>query len=785
MNNRAAFLATTAFVAIAAASSASWAQTATSPRIDEVVVTAQKRAENVQDIPKQVQVVTTEVLKQSNITNLTDLRKLVPSISGTGNSIRGVATAASTISANSKVGTVLDDIPIPTRAASVNNLLDISQVEVLPGPQGTLAGRNATGGLINLVTRKPSRTSMVALAQATYTTDHEINGGVYLSGPINDKFAFSISSNFQHFRGLKRNIKDGNWSWNENEGVRAKLLWAPDEKSEITATYAYLHDQNRDATSQLVFAYIAVPLTSITSSLDVRVPKRNFTQFFPGVTPSADNRSFYSEFQARQHRISQTGILRYERDFKEGTFTAVTSILKETAPQLQSTNTYELSDMNIRPEYDGYAHVGNSTDYKTLELRFASKNTGKLTYLVGSFFSENKNGYDYVRYYQPVNWNRVFGQSNGAAYGSASYLFDTGTTVRAGLRYEKDKIDYRWVFNSIQAVTKVSENGKVISFPKSNDYRLSTGNSSADFINYDLGLQQKFGENVMAYVTYGVADQGPIYDAEDNTVAIVRDLTPVESEKVKSIEYGIKSQWLDRRLTVNINAFDSKYENYQASTNVPDPLNPNSVPVLKLHSVGQVETKGVELAVSALIGAGLRISVNGLFDDAKIEKWLYAPCYARQTAYFGCVSMVVPGEVIARPVQRDLSGKNLASAPKVKLTTSVSYEHALEFIPDVRYRAGAIVRYATKQNTDILGDPAKDLPATTYVDANISFTKDNYELAFFVNNLFEEFAETFSTGMAPGITNYPRLDNGQYQVKARDLDRNNFRYFGVTVKAHY
>jgi iron complex outermembrane receptor protein len=88
MNTRAAFLATTAFIAIASASSATWAQTASAPSIDEVVVTAQKRAENVQDIPKQVQVVTTEVLKQSNITNLTDLRKLVPSISGTGNSIR-------------------------------------------------------------------------------------------------------------------------------------------------------------------------------------------------------------------------------------------------------------------------------------------------------------------------------------------------------------------------------------------------------------------------------------------------------------------------------------------------------------------------------------------------------------------------------------------------------------------------------------------------------------------------------------------------------------------------
>ena len=95
-----------------------FAQSAPALAVDEVVVTANKRAENVQDVPKQVQVVGAEVLKQANVTSVTDLRKLIPSISGTGTSIRGVATSATTISANSKVGTVLDDIPIPSRATA-------------------------------------------------------------------------------------------------------------------------------------------------------------------------------------------------------------------------------------------------------------------------------------------------------------------------------------------------------------------------------------------------------------------------------------------------------------------------------------------------------------------------------------------------------------------------------------------------------------------------------------------------------------------------------------------
>jgi iron complex outermembrane receptor protein len=752
---------------------------------DEIVVLAQKRAENLQDIPKQVQVVGAEALREANITSLTDLRKLVPSISGTGNSIRGVATSATTISANSKVGTVLDDIPIPTRATGVNNLLDIAQVEVLPGPQGTLAGRNATGGLINLVTRKPSQTGYTGIGQVSTTSDHEYLAGAYISGPINDQLAFSLSSNYQYFRGLKYNLRDGQWADLEDFGARAKLMWTPDDKTEITATYSFYREDTHGAAGNAVFAYIGVPLTSITSTLDIRPVKRTFTDLFPGVAErvGADNRAFYSAFTARQNRRSETAVLRFEREFDFGTFTAIGSMLHERAPQLQDTNQYTLVDMNIRPEYDGYAHVWNATDYKTFEARLASPTDQAWTYLVGAFFSDNTNIYDYMRLYQPVNWHRSFGQSNGAAFGSTSYTFPTETTLRAGLRYEKDNIDYLWEFNPILAVSKVSENGAVLNFPVSNQYRLSTGESSKDYVNYDLGIQQKLGEDKMAYLTYGVADQGPIYDAEDNTVAIVRDLTPVESEHVKSIEFGVKTQWLDRRLTINANVFDSTYENYQASTNVPDPNNPNSIPVLKLHSVGEVKSKGIEVTGAARLPAGFRIDMAGMYNKATIESWKYAPCYQLQTVAFGCVTTLVPGEAIARPVQPDLSGRTLASAPKWKLTTIGSYEH--DFDNDISIRLSGVVRYQTEQNTSLLQDPAKYQPASTFVDASATLTRQNVELQFFINNITEESTETFTVQMQPGITNFARLDDGTYRDKIRDLDRNNDRYYGVRLRTSF
>jgi iron complex outermembrane receptor protein len=780
-------------LAMAGAVSSAFAQPAGA--IEEVVVTANKRAENVQDVPKQVTVVGMEVMKEANVTSVNDLRKLVPSISGTGNSIRGVATSATTISANSKVGTVLDDIPIPSRATGVNNLLDIDQVEVLAGPQGTLAGRNATGGLINLVTRKPSREAYTGLGQATATSDREYIVGLYLSGPITDQIAFSLSGNFQRFQGLKYNIRDGMWASNENEGVRAKFLVAPDDASEVTVTYSYYKEQTKGNSNtscapgcNLVFSYIGAPLTSIVSGLDVRNPKRTFNDLFPGIaaTVGPDSKAYYSPFTQRQHRISQTAIVRYERDLGSvGTFTGIASYLREKAPQLGDFLGYSLVDMNIRPEFAGYSIVGNFTDYKTLELRLASPTDQPWTYLVGAFLSDNENIYDYKRLYQPVDWHRSFGQSNWALFGSTSYEFATGTTVRGGVRYEDDTIDYIWEFYPIGPISKTTENGTVLNFPLQNNYRISRGSAEDSFVNYDVGVQQKFGENIMAYATYAVADQGPIYDAEDNTVAIVRDLTPVESESVKSFEFGVKSQLFDRRLTLNVNFFNSTYDNYQAATNVPDSTNPNSVPTLKLNSVGQVVTKGVEVNSSAVFEGGFRLNVAGLYNDATIQDWSYTPCYPGQSVAFGCLNGVVPGEGTApRNYQRSLSGRQLASAPKWKFTVIPSYERDLG-VWDTSVTFTGIIRYATEQNLNLLGDPTQYLPATTYVDANITYTRANSELQFFVNNVFEEFAETFGFALNPGMQAIPRQADGSYLIKTRNIDRVNNRYLGVTLKSRF
>src|SRR5262249_12458579 len=133
--------------------------------LEEVIVTGQKRVENVQEVPKQVTVVNQAQLTTAGVTRITDLQNVFPSVTATDQGqntkhpgIRGIAPIANSVGIQSQTGIIVDDIPQSTFSSLANELTDIERVEVFPGPQTTLSGRNAAGGLINFVTRSPSAT---------------------------------------------------------------------------------------------------------------------------------------------------------------------------------------------------------------------------------------------------------------------------------------------------------------------------------------------------------------------------------------------------------------------------------------------------------------------------------------------------------------------------------------------------------------------------------------------------------------------------------------------------
>jgi len=215
--------------------------------LDAILVTANKRVENLQEVPKQIMVVTPEALTRSGVTTLRELGNAIPSISGTASGderspappIRGIASFAYSIGVQSQTGVVVDDVPQPSFSSLFKELADVERVEVLAGPQSTLSGRNASGGLINIVTREPSDI-FSAEAFFEHTSDRQQRLSAFMTGPLSDTLAFSVSAFSNewggHFRSLvetngKRPLHLGGW---DAQGVRGKLRWQPNERLSST-----------------------------------------------------------------------------------------------------------------------------------------------------------------------------------------------------------------------------------------------------------------------------------------------------------------------------------------------------------------------------------------------------------------------------------------------------------------------------------------------------------------------------------------------------------------------
>ncbi|HET6971696.1 MAG TPA: TonB-dependent receptor plug domain-containing protein, partial [Phenylobacterium sp.] len=217
--------------------------------VEEVIVTAQKRAENVQDVPQAVQVVTSNQLAASGVREFTDLTKVAPSLVvrpaeqpvNSSISIRGVGTFAFSIGVEPSVAIQVDDVPVAFQARAFTDLSDIEHIEVLRGPQSTLYGKSASAGLINVATRGPTK-SFEASVNALATTDSEYAGGGAVSGPINDQLAFRLSGNYDHFRGNARNVFNGDHgSGREFAALHGKLVWTPTEKFTATVGWNYVN----------------------------------------------------------------------------------------------------------------------------------------------------------------------------------------------------------------------------------------------------------------------------------------------------------------------------------------------------------------------------------------------------------------------------------------------------------------------------------------------------------------------------------------------------------------
>lgn len=717
--------------------------------LEEIVVTAQKRTENLQDVPLAVTAISGDALTRAGVDSFSDLTKVVPSLTFTpgdqpANSsiiLRGIGTFAFSIGVEPSVAVVIDDVPLAFQAQAFTDLIDLQRVEVLRGPQSTLFGKAASAGLVNVTTQAPSSTFTGKVDLRAATKDEQ-RAAVSLSGPISDTLGFRLSADFSNFGGLIRNLETGEKvNGREEKGVRGKLQWTPSDNLELTLNARY---RRTDANC----------CVGVLNELD---PTANFynlpsfpqSQVLAGITPGKDNLAIRLDDRVRSDTEDRGASLRVAYDFADLTLLSITSFTKF---DLDDSQDLDGTAANFNPVVNPGAPAGGRVNYGhfgaeawTQELRLVSDDSSSFSYVAGLFFADTDLSRTYFR--GPTigrsNWDATATNRSYAAFAQTNWEFIEDTSLITGLRFNHEKIGYRYA-NLL------------------NNLRLSD-TADDDAVTGKVGLEHHINDDVMLFGFYARGYKGQTFDLTSSFSTAIAARGPVRPETSDDYEAGIRTTLLDRRLILNATLFHTTYNNFQAQESEP-----TLAGAFILSNVGTVRTRGVELETTARLGGGFDLTGGLSYIDATVRDYARAQCYPGQTAALGCVGGV-----------QDLAGERLNNAPRWRANLRSDYRFDLPQMPFDGI-VSASYSWQSKVNFSLSQDPVTEQGAYGIANLQLGFHEredDRYAVTFFVNNLFDK-------QYAAGLANAQNYYGGRLAV-SRQTPRDYERYYGVRLQMNY
>lgn len=677
------------------------------PQEGEIVVTAQKRAQNVQDVPLAVQVVTGEQLQANAVRDFADLNRVAPSLVvrpaenpvNASVSIRGIGTFAFSIGVEPSVAVVVDDVPIAFQARAFADLVDVERIEVLRGPQSTLYGKSASAGLINIVTPGPTGT-LTAKVSAFGTTDSEYGGNAVISGPLTDTLGFRTTANYDKFDGNVRNLATGDKvNGRRIFSTRNKLTWEPASGFSSTLGIDYIDGRTT----------IGRPFIRVAPGALLR-GNIAFTQpvFAPGITVGPSNDEVANDYTSgtKYHDFAQS--LRTSVDLGGPTLVSVTSHDK-----FKLTDTLDQDESSIAT-LDNRQFGNFKSEQITQELRLVSPGADRFRYTLGAFYAAIDYSRDFTRgpFYSLARWFARSKTDQADLFGQLEFDILPRTTVIGGLRqgHEEVRYNYRDILNGDT---------------------FFSGKAVDDFRTYKAGVQQHLGEDVMLFATYATGHKGQTYDLSTGFNRNRALAGPVRPEKSRDWEVGARTQFFDRRVTLNVTAFDTRYRDFQAQgieTFADGTVN------YRLTNVGRLRTRGIEGEASLRVGRSLSLAGGATYLDAEITSFPDAQCYPAQTTAQGCLP--AGGGL---PARQDLAGQRPPQAPKWKLNGTLDYSVDLGSLP-FQGVIQAAATYQSRINYSLNQDPETVQGGYSIVNlsAGIRNRDQGFELIAFVNNLFDK-----------------------------------------------
>lgn len=560
--------------------------------LEEIVVTAQRREENLQKVPISVTAITAKSLAASGITSNTLIPQIVPSVqlgrSGPSGIffVRGVGNTSGGAGEEGANALYVDGVYLADQYQGVLKFNNIERVEVLKGPQGTLFGRNASGGLINVITKEPGD-KFVATGQMGYANYKTYSGQFYVAVPVTEKVSADIAFQGSDQRdGWGRNLFDGTqtnsgWDW----GLRSKILWHPSDTVKIVFAGDYSDLRDTFTTSyRLLEGSVGIGRTVSAGGYNVNTsdPEHNLLQ-------KAWGESLTAELDFRWAKLTSiTAFREYKIRASIDADGAQLPLVRTTLPA-----------------------VGKSFQQ---EVRLASTVTGPLNWQLGVFllrgttdvtgqgnrglaFGGVNAGYDIIERMKTESY---------AGFGEIGYNLTSSTHLIVGTRFTRDD---RQLHASQVPV------GFAVGTPRYNAFNLPPRDDSLTYgkFTYRAAIRQDITDNVNVYTSYNRGFKAGGWALSSPADPAVRP------QFIDAYEIGLKSEVFDRRLRLNFAAFHYDISDYQVRATPNIGISP------KLLNAASVKVDGFEAQFDAAPTRSIRLFGGLTLLKSKFSSFLAAP----------------------------------------------------------------------------------------------------------------------------------------------------------------
>ncbi|MGR4863117.1 TonB-dependent receptor [Caulobacter sp. LARHSG274] len=618
-----------------------------STELNEIIVTASRRAENLQKQSRDVTALGAEALTRQGVVNADALSSLVPGlqIASAGAQmqvyIRGVGDRTLTSTTDPAVALNIDGVYYPKAFSVTGQFFDLERVEVLRGPQGTLYGRNATSGAINLITAKPQFT-LGGFAEAEYGNYNKQRFTGAITGPITDTLAFRLAGQVVDRDGY---LSDG-YNDEGNQGVRGELLWKPTPKDSLLLTGSYTRDDSKGSA--------AVVLPGPAGAGDWVGPSDPRAL---AVIASAD--PFFATIPSSNgfQKVDTYGVTaNYEHEFNGVTLTVLPSYVDSHLRSL----TYSAV---IVPVF-----VDTHSVQKSLEVRLADSGQSRLKWIVGGFASHERVKDQYQTdqaVFDLVTFRPKMIDETLAVFGEATYSLTDRLRLTGGARYTWEKK----VTDSLTAQVPYAfgPTGPIRTFPvdAAPPGALDTSGRRTDkAVNFRAGVEYDVAPASMLYanVATGFKAGGFYADILDNGY---------NPEKLTSYQAGLKNRFFDNRLQVNVEGYYWDYKDKQESFLG---LAQSGGITYRTANAASARLYGVDVSVMGMITSNDIVSADVEYNNTRYGAFSYTSAqFSPAPPANGCeVGPFVPGVPFGTR-QIDCSGKPLVNAPR--WSGRVGYQH--------------------------------------------------------------------------------------------------------------